>query len=72
MQRLEHYGFASPFVGVLVMIAVCLWLPWAVWAKVAGTVATFVTCGLLDILARRVAHRQVRCWAEAQGMSQVR
>ena len=71
MSSLMHYGFAQPFLAMLLVpVAVVILAP--SWWVAAGVLAVFVL--LLvggDALARRRALGQVRRWAAARGIREV-
>lgn len=72
MSSLIHYGFAQPFVAMLFVPVAAVLLAPSGWIA-AGIVAGFVA--LLfggDALARRRALGQVRSWALARGITDVR
>jgi hypothetical protein len=68
---LEHYGFAHPVLGILVVFFAAYILTPATWIALGLVVALVVVTAVAGALARYRALYQVRRWAATQGIREV-
>ena len=71
MPSLEHYGFAHPVLGILVVLFAAYSLAPSIWIAMVLVVAFVSLTVIGDALARYRALCQVRRWAATQDIREV-